>query len=74
MVEFKIKIERGGCIACGACYIIDPLHFEADDDGKSKVIEGVTDAHGSFGECDDEFEKAKIAEDNCPVVVITITE
>ena len=34
-MKFKIEIERGGCIACGSCYSIDPSHFEPDDEGKS---------------------------------------
>ena len=75
MVEFKIEIERGGCIACGACYSTDPSHFEPDDDGKSKVVGGVTDDHGSVGEFDDEeLDNARTAEDNCPVAIIVVTE
>ena len=75
MIEFKIDIERGGCIACGACYSTDPAHFEPDDNGKSKVVGGETDDSGSFGKFnDDEFENAKTAEDNCPVGIIIVTE
>lgn len=74
-MKYKIEIDRGGCIACGACYSSDPSHFEPDDDGKSTVIGGETDAQGSAGVFDDEeIENARTAEDTCPVSVITVTE
>jgi ferredoxin len=75
LTKYKIEIERGGCIACGSCYSIDPSHFEPDDEGKSTVIGGETDASGSLGFFNDEYmEQAQSAEDNCPVSVITVTE
>jgi ferredoxin len=74
-VKYKIEIDRTGCIACGSCYSIDPTHFESDDEGKSIVIGGETDASGSSGVFDDEeIENAREAEDSCPVAVITVTE
>ena len=74
-MKYKIEIERGGCIACGACYSVDPSHFEPDDEGKSTVIWGETDASGSLGVFDDEeIENARSAEDSCPVSIITLTE
>ncbi len=74
-MKYKIEIERGGCIACGTCYTIDPSHFEPDDEGKSTVIGGETDASGSSGVFDDdEIENARDAEDSCPVSIITVTE
>jgi len=74
-VKYKIEIERGGCIACGACYSVDPYHFEPDEEGKSTVIGGETDANASSGVFDDdEIEKAREAEDSCPVSIITVTE
>jgi ferredoxin len=74
-VKYKIEIEREGCIACGTCYSVDPVHFESDDEGKSTVIGGETDASASSGVFDDEeIESAQNAEDNCPVAVITVTE
>lgn len=74
-MKYKIEIEREGCIACGTCYSIDPSHFEPDDEGKSTVIEGETDANASSGVFDDEeIENAREAEDSCPSSVITITE
>jgi len=74
-MKYKIEIERGGCIACGTCYTIDPTHFEPDDEGKSTVSGGETDANASSGVLDDEeIENAREAEDSCPVSVITVTE
>ena len=74
-MKYKIEIERGGCIACGSCYSIDPSHFEPDDEGKSTVVGGETDASGSSGVFEDEeIDNARSAEDSCPVSVITVTE
>ncbi|TET24962.1 MAG: ferredoxin [Candidatus Bathyarchaeum sp.] len=74
-MKYKIEIERGGCIACGSCYSVDPSHFEPDDEGKSALIGGETDASGSSGVFDDdEIENARNAEDSCPVSIITVTE
>ena len=74
-MKYKIEIERGGCIACGSCYSVDPSHFESDEKGKSTVIGGETDANASSGIFeDDEIENARSAEDSCPVSVITVTE
>ncbi len=74
-MKYKIEIDRGGCIACGTCYSVDPVHFEPDDDDKSTVIGGETDASASSGVFDDdEIEGARNAEDNCPGAVITVTE
>ncbi|MGD2066758.1 MAG: ferredoxin [Candidatus Bathyarchaeota archaeon] len=74
-MKYKIEIERGGCIACGTCYSLDTSHFEPDNDGKSTVIGGETDANASSGVFDDEeIESARDAEDSCPVSIITVTE
>lgn len=75
MTNYKIEIDRTGCIACGSCYSIDPVHFEPDDEGKSQVVGGETDANASSGTIDDAgIEDVREAEDNCPVSVITVTE
>ena len=74
-MKYKIEIDRTGCIACGSCYSIDPSHFEPDDDGKSTVAGGETDANASMGVFEDaEIDGARDAEDSCPVSVITVTE
>ena len=75
LLRYKIEIERGGCIACGACYSIDPYHFEPDDEGKSTVIGGQTDSHGSMGIFEDEkMEDSQSAEDSCPISIIRVTQ
>ena len=75
MVNYKIEIDRTGCIACGACYNLNLSHFEPDEEGKSTVVGGETDANASFGVFEDEeIETAREAEDSCPVSVITVTE
>jgi ferredoxin len=53
-VKYKIEIERGGCIACGGCYSVDPSHFEPDEEGKSTVSGGETDANASSGVFEDD--------------------
>ena len=63
------------CIACGSCYSLDPIHFEPDEEGKSIVIGGETDASGSFGIFDDNaIENSRDAEDTCPVSIINVRE
>jgi ferredoxin len=75
VTKYKIEIDRTGCIACGACYSLNPSHFEPDEEGKSTVVGGETDANASFGIFEDaEIETAREAEDSCPVSVITVTE
>ena len=74
-MKYKIEIERGGCIACGACHIVDPSHFEPDAEEKSTVIGGETDSNSSSGVFDDDdIENAREAEDSCPVSIISVTE
>ena len=74
-MKYKIEIDRSGCIACGACYSVDPSHFEPDEAGKSTVVDGETDAMASSGVFEDEeIENARAAEDSCPVSIITVTE
>ena len=74
-MKYKTEIERGGCIACGASYNADPSHFEPDEEGKSTVSGGETDTNASSGVFDDdEIENARLAEDSCPVSIITVTE
>jgi ferredoxin len=66
-------INRDGCIACGACYTVDPDHFERDPDGKSNVVGGSTNgiSLGSFE--DDKYDKAQEASYRCPMNLIAIT-
>ena len=74
-MKYKIEIERGGCIACGACYSVNPSHFEPDDEEKSSVVGGETDSNLSSGVFDDDdFESVQEAQYTCPVSIITVTE
>jgi ferredoxin len=74
-VKYKIEIEREECTRCGNCSSIDPTHFEPDEEEKSIVVGGETDANISWGVFDDdEIETAREAEDSCPVSIITVTE
>ncbi len=73
-MTFKIEIDREGCIACATCYTLDPVHFEADAEGKSKVVGGSTNgkSEGSFD--DDKLKDAQEAELSCPVSVIKVSK
>ena len=72
-MAFLIEIDREGCIACATCYTLDPAHFEADAEGKSKVVGGPSNgkSEGSFG--DEKLKDAQEAELSCPVSVIKVT-
>lgn len=75
MVKYKIEIDREGCIACGVCYTLDPSHYDSDEEGKSKVVGGKTDASKSSGVFEDEeIDVVREAEVSCPVSVIVVTE
>ncbi len=71
-MKFQIEIDREGCIACAMCYTLDPAHFEADMEGKSKVIGGASNgkSEGSFD--DGKIKDAQEAELSCPVSVIKV--
>lgn len=56
----KLKVDQEKCIGCGACVAIAPENFDFDDEGLSKVIN------------DEVTEKAKSAEEACPVYAISI--
>jgi len=75
MVKYKIEIDREGCIGCGACYALDPSHYESDEEGKAKVVGNETDVSKSSGVFEDEeIDVAREAESSCPVYVIVVTE
>jgi len=60
----KASIDRDGCIACGLCPSVCPEVFRMADDGYAEVyVETVPE------EVED---KAKEAEEGCPVSVITV--
>ena len=75
MPRYKIDIDRELCIACGICYMLDPSHFELDEEGKPKVAGGRTDALKSFGVFEDEeIQVAEEAEALCPMTAIATNE
>ena len=75
LTQYKIEIDRTLCIACGACYSSDPIHFEPDETIKSTVVGGKTDENLSSGTFEDEqIEEAKDAQDSCPASAITVIE
>jgi ferredoxin len=75
LVQYKIEIDRTLCIACGACYSSDPIHFETDHTGKSTITRGNTKEDISSGTFDDqEIGYAKDAQDACPASAITVIE
>jgi ferredoxin len=69
---YKMEVDRNTCIACGACYNLDPTHFEADWENKSAVVggEGHEVSVGSFA--DGLIDDAKKSVESCPVSAITI--
>ncbi len=72
-MKFKIEIDREGCIACATCYTLDPAHFEADDEGKSKVVGGTSNGKSEGNFDDEKLKDAQEAEISCPVSVIKVT-
>jgi ferredoxin len=71
---YKIEVNRVGCISCKVCYCIDPVHFEADWENKSAVVNGngYLISIGSFE--DDLLDDAKTAMRSCPVSAINVNE
>ncbi|HDD60768.1 ferredoxin [Thermoplasmatales archaeon ex4484_36] len=60
----KVVVNKDTCIACGVCISLCPEVFEADDEGKSQVIDGA-DLNAP---CIQE------AVDSCPTGSITVEE
>ncbi len=72
-MKFLIEIDREGCIACATCYTLDPAHFEADAEGKSKVMRGISNGRSEGRFEDNKLKDAQEAEISCPVSVIKVT-
>ncbi len=72
-MKFKIEIDREECIACATCYTLDPAHFEADTEGKSKVVGGSSNGKSEGNFDDKKLKEAKEAEASCPVSVIKVS-
>ena len=73
-MTYKIEIDRDNCIACATCYTIDPVHFEGDSEGKSRVVGGTSNGRSTGSFDDSKIADAQAAEGSCPVSVIKITE
>lgn len=73
-MRFQIEVNREACIACGSCYTLDFGHFEGDDEGKSKVIDGVSNGKSTGDFDDDKMALAQDAEAACPVSAIRVTK
>ncbi len=72
-MKFHIEVDREGCIACTNCYTLDPAHFEADEEGKSKVKGGTSNGKSEGNFEDEGLKIAQEAELSCPVSVIKVT-
>ncbi len=68
----KVKIDRKGCVSCGACWTTCPDFFEeSPDDGRSQVkaaYRGEKPGEGMVPE--DKEECVRSAAEGCPVQVI----
>jgi ferredoxin len=73
-LTYKIEIDRDNCIACATCYTIDPVHFEGDSEGKSRVVGGTSNGRSTGSFDDSKIADAQAAEGSCPVSVIRVIE
>jgi len=73
-LTYKIEVDRDTCIACASCYTIDPVHFESDSEGKSKVVGGKSNGRSTGNFDDSKIAEAQAAEASCPVSAIKVTE
>ncbi len=73
-MRFQIEVNREACIACGSCYTLDSDHFEGDEEGKSKVVGGISNGKSTGVFDDDKMVLAQDAENACPVSAIRVTK
>ena len=73
-MTYKIEVDRDTCIACASCYTIDPVHFESDSEGKSKVAGGKSNGRSTGNFDDSKTAEAQAAEGTSPVSAIKVTE
>jgi len=67
-------VDRDICIACANCYTIDPVHYESDPEGKSKVVGGKSNGRSTGDFDDSQIADAQAAEGSCPVSAIKVIE
>lgn len=60
-----VKIDAEVCQGHGRCYMLVPELFSSDDEGQGEVVQSVIG--------DDQLERARLAEFNCPENAITVT-
>ena len=69
----KVKIDQEKCIACGLCYGLCPDVFEADEDGKSRLVEKFRTGSKKEGDLPDNLKNCiEDAKNGCPVGAITM--
>lgn len=69
----KVRIDQEKCIACGLCYGMCPDVFEADDNGKSRLVEKYRTTSKTEGEVPDTLKSCvEDAKNGCPVGAIEI--
>ncbi len=75
MVKYRVEVDRTICIATGACYATDTLHYQSDQNQKAKVVSGETDDSKSTKTFDDDrLADAEEGARVCPVSAITVTK
>uniref|UniRef100_A0A7C3SLB9 Ferredoxin n=1 Tax=Thermofilum pendens TaxID=2269 RepID=A0A7C3SLB9_THEPE len=77
MAKYRVVVDRGKCISCGAAPAACPEVFElGSDNGRNRVVEKYsvrTDESVSVGEVPEElYECAKSGAEVCPVGAITV--
>lgn len=73
----KARVDREGCIGCGACAAVCPDFWQMNDEENKTNLKGSTKAGDGLYELeigDDDVECNRQAEDVCPVNVIKVTE
>jgi len=79
MAKYKVEINRTDCISCGNCQAINPGVFSMSEEDGKVDLKGGADIDGKPGWIqvdleDDNIEKNKQAESECPSSVIHVTE
>ncbi len=79
MAKYKVEINRTDCISCGNCQSINPDVFSMSEEDGKMDLKGGSPVDGKEGWVkkdleDENIEKNKQAESECPASVIHITE
>jgi len=72
--SYKIEIDRETCQACGACYGLDPIHFEGETNRKAKVAGGTSNSKSTGNFYDDKITDVKNIATSCPSFSIKVTK